>query len=302
LLWLNNYQTTYDGQTLPTGVHFVSYDGNGNVAALTKASDGSVSARYDYGPFGEPVRQTGALADAQPFRFSTKWTDAETGLLYYGYRFYNPITGRWISRDPSEENAGHNLLAFVNNDPLRAIDRLGRQIAPGIGDSPKPSGNGLKASRLLWSATPCGNNLRTSFIQVIVGAPRFLGKWIVDDGKHGVRSEKPTCPPLYPASHNNLYEDYPNVFGPLEDPLLYTSTFIVCRVCLEYCCWPGEERWHIVSVGPCASFAYPGGEEDVVDIADRVSNEVPWSFRLAVEEYYPSVLKGDCFPCQSSKL
>lgn len=217
---------------------------------------------------------------------------------------YQTASGRrkWPSRDPLGEEAGHNIFGFVNNSPLTSIDPLGRQIAPGIGDFPKPSGNGIRASRLLWSATPCGNNLKTSFIQVIVGAPRFLGRWIVDDGTHGLRSEEPTCPPLYPASHNNLYEDYPNVFGSLEDPLLHSSTFIVCRVCLERCCWPGEERWRIVSVGPCASFAYPGGEEDVVDISDRVSDEVPWSFKLAVEDYYPSVLKGDCFHCQSSKL
>jgi YD repeat-containing protein len=84
LLWVNNYQTTFDGQTLPTGIHFVAYDGNGNVSALVKASDGSISARYEYGPFAESVRVTGALADAQPIRFSTKWTDIESGFLYYG--------------------------------------------------------------------------------------------------------------------------------------------------------------------------------------------------------------------------
>ncbi|MCZ7640943.1 MAG: hypothetical protein M5U12_35755 [Verrucomicrobia bacterium] len=72
-----------------------------------------MSARYEYGPFGEPVRVTGALAAAQPFRFSTKWTDAETGLLYYGYRYYNPTTGRWVSRDPIGEQGGFNLSAFV---------------------------------------------------------------------------------------------------------------------------------------------------------------------------------------------
>jgi len=130
LLWLNNYQTTYDGQTLPTGVHFVAYDGNGNVSALTRASDGSVSARYEYGPFGEPVRQTGALADAQPLRFSTKWTDVETGLLYYGYRYYNPTTGRWLSRDPIEEQSDANLYQIVANQPIARYDLQGLYWAP----------------------------------------------------------------------------------------------------------------------------------------------------------------------------
>jgi RHS repeat-associated protein len=40
------------------------------------------------------------MARANPFRFSTKYQDDETDLLYYGFRYYNPNTGRWISRDP----------------------------------------------------------------------------------------------------------------------------------------------------------------------------------------------------------
>jgi RHS repeat-associated protein len=40
------------------------------------------------------------MARANPFRFSTKYQDDETDLLYYGYRYYNAGTGRWLSRDP----------------------------------------------------------------------------------------------------------------------------------------------------------------------------------------------------------
>ncbi len=43
------------------------------------------------------------MAKAKPFRFSTKYQDDETDLLYYGYRYYNASTGRWNSRDPIEE-------------------------------------------------------------------------------------------------------------------------------------------------------------------------------------------------------
>jgi RHS repeat-associated protein len=52
------------------------------------------------GPFGELLRATGPMAMANPFRFSTKYQDGETDLLYYGYRYYNASTGRWNSRDP----------------------------------------------------------------------------------------------------------------------------------------------------------------------------------------------------------
>ena len=51
--------------------------------------------------------------------------DAETGYSYYGYRYYNPETGRWINRDPIGEQGGLNLYGFVANDPMNLIDPFG---------------------------------------------------------------------------------------------------------------------------------------------------------------------------------
>lgn len=79
------------------------------------------------GPFGEVIRATGPLANTNPFRFSTKYQDDETDLLYYGYRYYNPSTGRWISRDPLGERGGINLCGFVQNDPTGSFDADGRE-------------------------------------------------------------------------------------------------------------------------------------------------------------------------------
>jgi RHS repeat-associated protein len=107
------------------GVHFAAYDGNGNVAGLVKAVDGTSSAVYEYGPFGELIRATGPMAKANPFRFSTKYQDDETDLLYYGYRYYNPSTGRWINRDPLQEKASRHLYCFLSNRGLNGVDALG---------------------------------------------------------------------------------------------------------------------------------------------------------------------------------
>jgi RHS repeat-associated protein len=108
LLWLND---------TANGTHFCAYDGNGNVVALTSAADGTESGRYEYGPFGEPIRGEGAVAEANPFRFSTKFTDHETDLLYYGYRFYNASMGRWPSRDPIGDFGSLNVQSsFVTGD------------------------------------------------------------------------------------------------------------------------------------------------------------------------------------------
>jgi RHS repeat-associated protein len=111
-----------------SGVHFVAYDGNGDVSALVKAADGTVSAMYEYGPFGEVLRATGPMAKANPFRFSTKYQDDETDLVYYGYRSYSASTGRWLSRDPLGEKASVNLNGFVQNEPTILADDIGLRI------------------------------------------------------------------------------------------------------------------------------------------------------------------------------
>ena len=112
------------------GIHFPAYDLNGNVMGLVKAANGTISTRYEYGPFGEVFCSVGELAGENPFQFSTKYTDFETDLVYYGYRYYSPDLGRWISRDPIEEQGGFNLYAFVNNDPVNKFDILGLKCKP----------------------------------------------------------------------------------------------------------------------------------------------------------------------------
>lgn len=106
--------------------HLAAYDGNGNVHALINRTSGVVTASYEYSAFGETLRATGAFAASNPIRFSSKYTDTDTGLLYYGYRYYAPIIGRWLGRDPLEEKGGLNLYAFVRNNPVNAWDILGR--------------------------------------------------------------------------------------------------------------------------------------------------------------------------------
>ena len=88
---------------------------------------GNQVARYDYthDAFGNLLHSSGDLADANPFRYSTKYRDSETGFYYYGYRYYSPELGRWISRDPLGEQGGLNLYGFVGNDPVNWADPLG---------------------------------------------------------------------------------------------------------------------------------------------------------------------------------
>jgi RHS repeat-associated protein len=120
-------KVTYYGSTTTNA--FVSYDGNGNIVALVDGASGSFAARYEFGPFAEPIRASGPMAMADPIRWSSKYQDDESELSYYGWRFYNPGTGRWLNRDPIEEKrGGPNLCAFVVNNPLTYIDTHGREV------------------------------------------------------------------------------------------------------------------------------------------------------------------------------
>ncbi|HAS82554.1 MAG TPA: hypothetical protein DCS43_07765, partial [Verrucomicrobia bacterium] len=116
---------------------FYCYDANGNVTDLVDTNGNSV-AHYEYGPFGGTITQTGSLADDNPFRFSSKYLDGEVNLYYYGYRFYSPETGRWVSRDPIGERGGWNIYAFPKNNPIDSWDLLGRDN-PGSGGQNAPA-------------------------------------------------------------------------------------------------------------------------------------------------------------------
>eukprot|EP01041_Mallomonas_annulata_P031641 gene31641-53977_t len=116
------------------------YSGFGYAVALNGAGDrlvvgapyansasGATAATYEYSPFGESLTATvnDTTVSDQPFRFSTKFTDSETGLVYYGRRYYDPKQGRFLGRDPIEEEGGLNLYGFCGNDSINGWDILG---------------------------------------------------------------------------------------------------------------------------------------------------------------------------------
>ena len=110
--------------TVDGAIYIPFYDNNGNVTKYLDES-GNVVAAYEYDEFGRTISQSGPLADFFRHRFSTKYYDPETGLYYYGLRFYNPISMCWINRDPLEEDGSVNLTSFLENDALVSIDPLG---------------------------------------------------------------------------------------------------------------------------------------------------------------------------------
>jgi len=104
--------------------NFYQADGNGNITYMVNSSQSSVAA-YKYDPFGNLISSSGTLAGANVYRFSSKEQHANSGMYYYGYRFYDPNLQRWINRDPIGEEGGINLYGSVGNDPLNGVDALG---------------------------------------------------------------------------------------------------------------------------------------------------------------------------------
>lgn len=106
---------------------FPCYDSNGNITRYI-GEDGSVVAQFTYDPYGNVLEQAGAAADFLRFRFSTKYTDSEVGIVSYLMRFYKPSNGRWLNRDPIGESGGENLYAFCKNNPVFNVDINGENI------------------------------------------------------------------------------------------------------------------------------------------------------------------------------
>jgi len=107
---------------LVRGKHKYYYhaDGLGSITDLTDDS-GAVVKSYQYKSFGRVYSQTGDLA--QPFKFTGREWDPGSGLYFYRARYYNPRSGRFLTKDPIGFAGGDvNLYRYVQNNPQNRID------------------------------------------------------------------------------------------------------------------------------------------------------------------------------------
>jgi RHS repeat-associated protein len=71
------------------------------------------------GPFGQLI--SSSVTVANPYQYNTKYTDEETGFVYYGYRYYNSATGRWLNQDPIGIDGGINVYNSVSNNMVNGF-------------------------------------------------------------------------------------------------------------------------------------------------------------------------------------
>ena len=98
------------------------HDAANNVVTLLDLSSNPIET-YRYTAFGE---QEIFGNTPNPWRYSSKRFDPETGFIYFGRRYYAPEIGRWITPDPAGFEDGPNLYAYLHNSPLIHIDPDGQ--------------------------------------------------------------------------------------------------------------------------------------------------------------------------------
>ncbi|MEG7517655.1 RHS repeat-associated core domain-containing protein [Morganella morganii] len=106
-----------------------SYDNLIGSSGLETDGDGKLLSQEEYYPFGGTsvlVADADSGIDYKTHRYSGKERDA-TGLYYYGYRYYQPWAGRWLSSDPAGTVDGLNLFRMVRNNPVTLRDDDGRK-------------------------------------------------------------------------------------------------------------------------------------------------------------------------------
>jgi len=129
-----------------------TYCANGNVSELVDTTGTNILAHYGYSPFGQAIVATGRLAEENSIKFSTKYWDPETGNGCWGRRLLDPVTGRWLSRDPTDEVGGMNLYCAVINNTIDRVDPVGLAADVKAGDDCDPCGLGCLVDRFVAEA------------------------------------------------------------------------------------------------------------------------------------------------------
>lgn len=126
-------------------VYYYLLNGHGDVTGLTDSS-GNIVAQYEYDSWGNLISKSGAMAEANPYRYAGYRYDNETGLYYLMARYYNADIGNFLSKDSDggdkDKPLTENGYSYANNNPVINIDPEGDfplalveiYFVPGVGE------------------------------------------------------------------------------------------------------------------------------------------------------------------------
>jgi len=164
-------KTVYAGGVLKRegGSNYYFYKDALGSTALVLDEAGSNIARYKYDAFGsEEYSEESSTFSEGTRRFTGKEMDGESGLQYFGARYYDPFVGRWTGKDPAKE--GNNYYLYCQNNPFRYTDRDGRVIFDGDRISPAE----MQLSQENWNRIYNQSLERNKQTETILGATGVL--------------------------------------------------------------------------------------------------------------------------------
>jgi len=215
-LALRWYDPDTDGQSV--AAHYYTHDANFNVTAVMNDS-GAVLERYHYSPYGavtilngvndndgaEWSEDTNGSDIANPYLYTGRRLDAETGLYYNFARYYHAQLGRFINRDPIGYGGGDaNLYRYVGNTPTNAVDPLGLWKR-------------IKGTKARWVAEKDGETLEELAQQVSGDRSDWVCIWVL---ANGARKEKWVD---YPVARAGAQADVSNLLARTGPSLAMTG-------------------------------------------------------------------------------
>lgn len=128
---------------------YYEQDGLGSVTSLSNGT-GAPANTYAYDSYGKLTASTGTVTN--PFQYTGREFDGDTGLSFYRARYYDGATGRFLSEDPMQFKAGTNFYTYVLNDPIDNTDPLGLEPENGCKDCNGNPIQGLSVGKQCCSA------------------------------------------------------------------------------------------------------------------------------------------------------
>jgi len=166
----------------PGGTYFYHPDGLGSISSLTDTT-GNLAASYIYDSFGNLTASTGTITN--PFKYTGREFDSESGLFYYRARYYDPGEARFQSEDPIGSRIGVNRFHYVANAPTNFTDPSGF-CKISVGHHPIV-GVGLYL--------PCGVQLLPEHAYIVIGDKgEKEDRWVFEAGAKGF-----ICPWCHPT-------------------------------------------------------------------------------------------------------
>jgi RHS repeat-associated protein len=239
----------------------------GSVRLVVNVASGTIAQRIVYDEFGIETENTNP--GWQPFGYAGGLTDAETGLVRFGARDYDPVAGRWTAKDPiGFAGRATSLYEYAANDPANVLDPSGAIIVF-AGDQARELEDALKrAMRILQAAAGNGDAAAEFTLNQLLMLCRNPNRTItITSGRTTTGSLGETDP----YTGNNITID---VLETAKVPHLTYLPFVVV---------------HELGHSWARAIVFPGVSTQVqaVDFENAVRRPIHWPTRDRVEDQYP---------------